>query len=403
MAKYKYTAKDLDGTVISGVYQATTRNDVIRMLRQNNYYPLKIEKVLQVKDIRDFSFRTKIDSKDISVFCKQFATMLKAGIPIVQCLEVLSKQMSNHVLARLLADIHMEVHTGTSLSNAFQKRSTNFPLLFTSMIETGEASGSLDVVMENLAQHYEKEHKLKQKIKTAMTYPTMVLLVALGVIYFLLTTVVPTFIGIFTRSDMQLPLPTQLLLSLSSFLSKNGILILTFLFLAALTFLIIISREKGRCKWHGFLLRLPVIKKLIIMTVSARFAGTLGILLGAGIPLVQSLDIVTRVVGNEVFREGLQQVQEMTRIGSGISLPLERLNLFPPMLIQMLKVGEETGAIDEMLLKAAEFYESEVENSLIRLTTLLEPAVIVLLGGLIAFVVLSIAMPMFEMMNIVNW
>ena len=176
-----------------------------------------------------------------------------------------------------------------------------------------------------------------------------------------------------------------------------------FLFLAALTFLIIISREKGRCKWHGFLLRLPVIKKLIIMTVSARFAGTLGILLGAGIPLVQSLDIVTRVVGNEVFREGLQQVQEMTRIGSGISLPLERLNLFPPMLIQMLKVGEETGAIDEMLLKAAEFYESEVENSLIRLTTLLEPAVIVLLGGLIAFVVLSIAMPMFEMMNIVNW
>ncbi|NLX70602.1 MAG: type II secretion system F family protein [Clostridiales bacterium] len=403
MAKYKYTAKDLDGTVISGVYQATTRNDVIRMLRQNNYYPLKIEKVLQVKDIRDFSFRTKIDSKDISVFCKQFATMLKAGIPIVQCLEVLSKQMSNHVLARLLADIHMEVHTGTSLSNAFQKRSTNFPLLFTSMIETGEASGSLDVVMENLAQHYEKEHKLKQKIKTAMTYPTMVLLVALGVIYFLLTTVVPTFIGIFTRSDMQLPLPTQLLLSLSSFLSKNGILILMFLFLAALTFLIIISREKGRCKWHGFLLRLPVIKKLIIMTVSARFAGTLGILLGAGIPLVQSLDIVTRVVGNEVFREGLQQVQEMTRIGSGISLPLERLNLFPPMLIQMLKVGEETGAIDEMLLKAAEFYESEVENSLIRLTTLLEPAVIVLLGGLIAFVVLSIAMPMFEMMNIVNW
>ncbi len=403
MAKYKYTAKDLDGTVISGVYQATTRNDVIRMLRQNNYYPLKIEKVLQVKDIRDFSFRTKIDSKDISVFCKQFATMLKAGIPIVQCLEVLSKQMSNHVLARLLADIHMEVHTGTSLSNAFQKRSTNFPLLFTSMIETGEASGSLDVVMENLAQHYEKEHKLKQKIKTAMTYPTMVLLVALGVIYFLLTTVVPTFIGIFTRSDMQLPLPTQLLLSLSSFLSKSGILILMFLFLAALTFLIIISREKGRCKWHGFLLRLPVIKKLIIMTVSARFAGTLGILLGAGIPLVQSLDIVTRVVGNEVFREGLQQVQEMTRIGSGISLPLERLNLFPPMLIQMLKVGEETGAIDEMLLKAAEFYESEVENSLIRLTTLLEPAVIVLLGGLIAFVVLSIAMPMFEMMNIVNW
>ena len=210
------------------------------------------------------------------------------------------------------------------------------------------------------------------------------------------------FVGIFARGYMELPLPTQMLLSLSEFLTKYGIIVLLLLAIVVFVFFVIISRDKGRRKWHGLILKLPIIKRLILLTVSARFAGTLGILLGAGIPLVRSLDIVKRVVGNEVVREGLQKVQDMTRIGSGMSAPLERLNLFPPMLIQMLKVGEESGAIDEMLLKTAEFYETDLENSLLRLTTLLEPAMIVLLGGIVAFVVLAIAMPMFEMMNIVN-
>ena len=402
MAKYKYLAKDLYGTTISGVYQATNRDDVIRMLRQKNYYPLKIEKVLQVRDIRDMSLWAKVGAKDLSVMCKQLAAMLKAGIPIVQCLDVLSRQVSNRLLAGLLKEIHTEVQTGTLLSNAFHKRRNSFPLLFVSMIEAGEASGSLDVVVDNLAQHFEKEHKLKQKIKSALTYPVLVLLVASGVVYFLLTAVVPMFVGIFARGYMELPLPTQMLLSLSEFLTKYGIIVLLLLAIVVFVFFVIISRDKGRRKWHGLILKLPIIKRLILLTVSARFAGTLGILLGAGIPLVRSLDIVKRVVGNEVVREGLQKVQDMTRIGSGMSAPLERLNLFPPMLIQMLKVGEESGAIDEMLLKTAEFYETDLENSLLRLTTLLEPAMIVLLGGIVAFVVLAIAMPMFEMMNIVN-
>jgi len=317
-------------------------------------------------------------------------------------LDVLSRQVSNRLLAGLLKEIHTEVQTGTLLSNAFHKRRNSFPLLFVSMIEAAEASGSLDVVVDNLAQHFEKEHKLKQKIKSALTYPVLVLLVASGVVYFLLTAVVPMFVGIFARGYMELPLPTQMLLSLSEFLTKYGIIVLLLLAIVVFVFFVIISRDKGRRKWHGLILKLPIIKRLILLTVSARFAGTLGILLGAGIPLVRSLDIVKRVVGNEVVREGLQKVQDMTRIGSGMSAPLERLNLFPPMLIQMLKVGEESGAIDEMLLKTAEFYETDLENSLLRLTTLLEPAMIVLLGGIVAFVVLAIAMPMFEMMNIVN-
>lgn len=246
------------------------------MLRQNGYFPVKIEKAIQFKDIRDLSFGAKISSKDISVFCRQFAAMSKAGIPIVRCLDILSGQVSNRIFARLLTEVHSEVYTGTSLSRAFKKRSTYFPLLFTSMIEAGETSGTLDIIMDSLARHYEKDHRLKQKIKNSMTYPALVLLVALGVMYFLLATVVPTFVSVLTRSEMQLPFPTKLLLSLSGFLSGNGIFILLFLFLAVSIICTVISREDGHRKWHSFLLKLPVVKRLIVLTAATRFAAYWG-------------------------------------------------------------------------------------------------------------------------------
>ena len=226
----------------------------------------------------------------------------QSRIPIVRCLDILSGQVSNRIFARLLTEVHSEVYTGTSLSRAFKKRSTYFPLLFTSMIEAGETSGTLDIIMDSLARHYEKDHRLKQKIKNSMTYPALVLLVALGVMYFLLATVVPTFVSVLTRSEMQLPFPTKLLLSLSGFLSGNGIFILLFLFWC-FYYLYCNFQEDGHRKWHS-LLKLPVVKRLIVLTAATRFAAILGILLRAGIPLMSSFDIVNMVVGNEVFRKG---------------------------------------------------------------------------------------------------
>ncbi|WP_051456282.1 type II secretion system F family protein [Caldicoprobacter faecalis] len=372
------------------------------MLRERDYYPIKIEKVLQVKDIKDLSLRTKIASKDIAVLCKQFSTMLEAGIPIVRCLDILSKQLSNRVLRRLFTEMYAEVRTGRTLTEALARRSQYFPSLFISMIEAGETSGTLDVVLNNLAQHYEKDYKLRQKVKNAMTYPVIVLIVAVAVVYFLLTVVVPTFISIFNRGDMVLPLPTRMLLSLSNFATRYGMIVLLCIVLMVFILYIVLSRGKGRLKWHEFLLKMPVMGTVITYMISSRFSATLGILLRTGIPLVQALDIVKKVVGNEVAQKGLQQVQDMARMGGGISTPLEQLKLFPPMLIQMLKIGEESGTLDEMLLKTAEFYEGELEASLVRLTTLLEPMLIVLLGGVVAFIVLSIALPMFEMTNILG-
>lgn len=392
----------MQGATASGTLEASTRRDVYRLLRERDYYPIKIEKVLQVKDIKDLGFRTKIASKDIAVLCKQFSTMLEAGIPIVRCLDILSKQLSNRVLRRLFAEMYAEVRTGRTLTEALARRSQYFPSLFISMIEAGETSGTLDVVLNNLAQHYEKDYKLRQKVKNAMTYPVIVLIVAVAVVYFLLTVVVPTFISIFNRGDMVLPLPTRMLLSLSDFATRYGIMVLLCIILMAFVLYIAFSRGKGRLKWHEFLLKMPVMGTVITYMISSRFSATLGILLRTGIPLVQALDIVKKVVGNEVAQKGLQQVQNMARMGGGISTPLEQLKLFPPMLIQMLKIGEESGTLDEMLLKTAEFYEDELEASLVRLTTLLEPMLIVLLGGVVAFIVLSIALPMFEMTNILG-
>jgi len=392
----------MQGATASGTLEASTRRDVYRLLRERDYYPIKIEKVLQVKDIKDLSLRTKIASKDIAVLCKQFSTMLEAGIPIVRCLDILSKQLSNRVLRRLFTEMYAEVRTGRTLTEALARRSQYFPSLFISMIEAGETSGTLDVVLNNLAQHYEKDYKLRQKVKNAMTYPVIVLIVAVAVVYFLLTVVVPTFISIFNRGDMVLPLPTRMLLSLSDFATRYGIMVLLCIILMAFVLYIAFSRGKGRLKWHEFLLKMPVMGTVITYMISSRFSATLGILLRTGIPLVQALDIVKKVVGNEVAQKGLQQVQDMARMGGGISTPLEQLKLFPPMLIQMLKIGEESGTLDEMLLKTAEFYEGELEASLTRLTTLLEPMVIVLLGGIVAFVVLSMVLPMFEMTNFVG-
>jgi type IV pilus assembly protein PilC len=400
--KFKYSAKNFEGSIIEGVFEASTHNEVIRMLRERDYYPLKIEKIVQATDVRDLKLFGKLNSKDIAMLSRQFSTMMTAGISIIQCLDILTKQVSNRTLGKLLAEIYDEVRTGETLSGALEKRGNYFPSLFVHMTEAGEMSGTLDTVLDNMARYYEEDHKLKQKIKMAMTYPAIVIIVAVAVVYFLLTMVVPTFVSVFQRSNAALPLPTRLLLWISGFLAENGIIILLILLFFVLILYFSISRGKGRYRWHGFLLKIPVLKGLIEKIISVRFTGTLGILLRTGTPLLQALEITKKVVDNQVAKEGLQQVQDMVKIGGGLSMPLESLNLFPPMVIQMVKIGEESGTIDEMLLKTAEFFEGEVDTALARLTTLMEPVIIIFIGGIVAFIVLSIAMPMFDMMSLVS-
>jgi type IV pilus assembly protein PilC len=372
------------------------------MIRQESFYPLEIKELNTKKDIKELKIFNKIPVRDIAIFCNQFATIVKAGIPILQCLGILIKQTENKNLRKSLKKIYNDVQKGETLSASMAKQSKTFPLILIHMIESGELSGTLDISLERMGEHFTKEDKLKQKVKGAMTYPVIVLIVTIGIIYFLLTNVVPTFMRMFENSGAALPAPTLLLIEISECTAKNGIYILGFIALLVMVFRIIISKGIARYKYHQFLLKIPVIGKLQIKIISARFTRTMSTLLAAGVPLTQALQVASKITGNVVAEKGIMQVEELIKQGKGLYEPLSSLNIFPPMVIHMTSIGEESGSLDDMLRRTAEFYEVEVEQALQKLITVLEPAIIVILGGIVGFIVLSIALPMFDIMNTIH-
>ncbi|MGI6113899.1 MAG: type II secretion system F family protein [Mahellales bacterium] len=400
--RFEYKAKSIDGTYTQGVFEADSKYRAMMMIREQSLFPVSVKEIGEQKDIREKGLFSKIGLRDLGMFCRQFSTILRAGIPITQCLDILSKQTSSGNLRALLEKVNEDVHTGKTLSEAMSVHHKQLPSMMIHMIEAGEISGTLDASLDRLARHFEKEYKLKQKVAKSMTYPIIVVIVSIVVVIFLLTNVVPTFATIFDNSNIQLPVPTMVLLSLSSFLRENGVLMLIGVILIALVFRLSISTGSGRYYWHRLLLNLPLFGKLQRKIISARFTRTLGVLLSSGIPLVQALQVVSRVTNNEVAQRGILEAEEQVRQGMGLMIALEQLNLFPPMVTQMIMIGEDSGTLDTMLEKTADFFDDEIDSGITKLTTLLEPAIIVVLGVIVAFIVLSIALPMFDMMNIVE-
>jgi len=401
MPGFSYTAKNIEGDTVKGTYEASGKTEVIRMLRQRGYFPMIIERHAESKDIAELGMFNKVTVKDISVFCRQFSTLAAAGLPLISIFDLLSKQTMNRLLKKDLVEIAEEVRTGRSLSSSLKQRK-NFPALLVSMIEVGEAGGTLDLVLSSMATHYEKDAKLKQKIKTAMTYPIIVLSVTLAVVYFLLTNVVPVFVGMFEGAGLELPLPTRILLDLSAFFVVYGIwLILSFVALVLL-FKFATSKGEGRYYWHMALLKTPMIGKLISFVLSSSFTRTMAMLLTAGVPLLDAIDMVKKVLSNAVAEKALTEVSDGVRLGGSLWTSVEQANLFPLMVTHMIRVGEESGSLDDVLTKTASFFEEESEAYMIKLTTLMEPALILVLAGVVIFVVLAIALPMFDMMGMIG-
>jgi len=401
MPGFSYTAKNIEGDTVKGTYEASGKTEVIRMLRQRGYFPMIIERHAESKDIAELGMFNKVTVKDISVFCRQFSTLAAAGLPLISIFDLLSKQTMNRLFKKDLVGIAEEVRTGRSLSSSLKQRK-NFPALLVSMIEVGEAGGTLDSVLSSMATHYEKDAKLKQKIKTAMTYPIIVLSVTLAVVYFLLTNVVPVFIGMFEGAGLELPLPTRILLDLSAFFVVYGIwLILSFVALVLL-FKFATSKGEGRYYWHMALLKTPMIGKLISFVLSSSFTRTMAMLLTAGVPLLDAIDMVKKVLSNAVAEKALTEVSDGVRLGGSLWTSVEQANLFPLMVTHMIRVGEESGSLDDVLTKTASFFEEESEAYMIKLTTLMEPALILVLAGVVIFVVLAIALPMFDMMGMIG-
>lgn len=402
MPKYQYKAMNMAGKIMEGIYEAVNQQSVIEMIRQKTYYPLEIKEIVERKDMKEIELFSKIKVQDLSIYCRQFSSILKAGVPLTKCLSMLAGQTESKPLKDITTKVLEEVQKGSSLSQAMSLHGKKFPSILINMVAAGEASGTLDNSLEVMSVHFDKEHKTQQKVKAAMRYPIIVCVVAVIVVVFLLTTVVPTFINMFEAAGSNLPVPTRILIAMSNFLKNNGLLLLICVAVIALGFRIYISNEAGRLAFDKFRFKIPILGKFLGKSITARFSRTMATLLTTGVSITEALEITGKVLSNTYANQKIKEVIEQVKQGKGLYIPTKNTMLFPAMMENMIMMGEETGALDSMLQKTAEFYEEEVDRATQKLTSMLEPLIIVVLGGMVAFIVVSIALPMFDSYNFVG-
>lgn len=399
MPIYKYTVINKQGKKKTSTYKANSEKEIASMLREQNNIILKIEKT---KNERSISFSRKITPKDFAVFCRQFQAMLNAGVPIINCLDIIIQQTTNKRFKEIISDIYESLQKGFTLSESLGKHDKVFPTIFISMIEAGEVSGNIDVIMDRLAVHFEKEYKINNKIKSAMTYPAVIAVVATAVVIFLLTSVMPTFLGMFQSSGIELPTITKALLNISNFIKNRWYFIIIAIIAVIISYRILLKNKNNRIIRDKIKLKIPVIKNISLKVATSRFTRTLSTLLSSGVPLISSLEIVSKVTGNEYIESILIDSKEEVKKGINLSSPLNKFNVFQPMVISMIKIGEDSGSLDEILGVTASFYDEEVDVAVNKLTTIMEPIMLVIMAIVVGFIVVGMLLPMFDMFNIVT-
>src|SRR5438876_6203944 len=343
-----------------------------------------------------------VTTKDLAIFTRQFATMISAGLPLVQCLDILARQASKPSFGHVISEVTRDVEAGSTLSDALGKHRKVFDDLFRNMVAAGEAGGVLDEILMRLAVYIEKADALKRKVQSAMVYPAVVLTVALGATCFMLIFIIPTFAKMFTDFGGELPLPTKIVLGLSSALKSYwwvGILggvATTFAFTRYYT------TEAGKLVVDAAMLKVPVLGDVLLKGAVARFTRTLGTLIASGVPILAGLEITARTAGNKIIAEAIMTARTSIREGETVAAPLKTSGVFPPMVVQMISVGEQTGALDEMLTKIAVFYEAEVDTAVDTMTSVIEPIMIVLMGGIVGGMVVAMYLPMFKLISVVS-
>ena len=401
MANFKYKAINSEGQRIEGSQSADSESQVREMLLSNQYYPLSIEKENSKNKI-SFSFNRKVKLKDIAIFCRQFYVMLDSGLSIGKALNILIEQGEKPKIREALIGVNGDLKRGETLANSMRKRKDVFPNLLTSMIDAGERSGNLDIILKRMAEYYEKETKIRGKIKSAMIYPIVLGVVAIIAITFILTFVMPTFVQMFEENNVDLPMSTKMVLETSKMLGKYGIIIFLILVTAIILLGKYLKSEEGQYKLSIINLKIPVIKKLTQIIIVSRFTRTMGIVSSSGMSLVTSIEIVASVVGNKIAEKELLKVKEKVLKGEGLGDSIMNIKIFPPMLASMVKIGEEAGSLDSILDKTADFYDDELEREIKTATALIEPSMIVLMGIIIGFLLISILTPMFKMYNSIS-
>lgn len=402
MANYRYTALRKDGKKAEGTYNAESRDEVLRMLKDNSMYPVTIEEAMEGK-VKGTIITRKVKVKDIAIFCRQFHTMLNAGVSIVNCLDILREQTQNKRLSKAIADVYENVQKGHSFSESLGMHKDIFPELLIYMVEAGEVSGSLDTILDRMSIHYTKEYKIENKIKGAMTYPIILALVSVVVIVFMLAVVFPSIIGMFINSNTQLPLPTLIMITISNFVQAFWWLILIVAVGLAILMKFYHNTESGRLHRDRNRLRNPFMKKMNRNIIASRFTRTLSTLLSSGVPLIQALEVVGRVVGNRVVEKGLDNAREELKKGIQLEQPLRAIKVFPPMMLSMVSIGEESGALDDILNRTADFYDEEVESSIEQMMAMIEPIMIIVMAIVIGFIVVAMMMPILTMINTLDF
>ena len=396
MAKFKYKEIDSSGKVVQGTMEANSQSDVISAIKARGARPVSVVQDTSISSSLDIKIgKKKAKSRDLSIFAKQLYTMLHAGMPLLSCIETLGEQTEHPTLREALSFIHQDLQKGAIFSTSIQKRPDVFPPLFYSMVRSGELSGNLDRVLNNLAIHYQKEAKIQAQIKSAMTYPIIILIAAIGVTVLLIVKLVPMFKDMF--NGRQLPGITVFILNLSDLLIHKWYIIIAAIFATVFVIRTYLSTATGRLQFDRRKLNLPIIGKYMKIIVSSRFASTLAVLITSGIPIIQAIESSAEITGNKFIEKKMENVLDNIKKGSPMSFELKKLKIFPPMMISMIKIGEESGAIDTMLSKTSEIFEEELEEAIKKMTSLMEPVIIILIGGIVAVVLLSIYLPMFEM------
>ncbi len=401
---YEYSVRDRSGKIVSGKLEAESQAAVATKLKSMGYAPVSINesKAGMKKEISIPGFGKRVKLKDLAVMSRQFATMINAGLSMLRSLTILAEQTENKELRRVLGEVGKDVETGLALSNAMAKHPNVFPPLMVNLTRAGEVGGFLDTVLLQVAANYESEVKLRSKIKSAMTYPVVVLIMAVLAVTGMLLFIVPVFAGMFAELGATLPAPTRVLV----FLSDKMKILAPLGLVGFIVFLIVWKRVKHKDGVRNFLdplkLKIPVFGGLFQKVALTRFCRNLGTMLKAGVPILQALDIVADTTGNVVLAHATRDVQESVRRGETLAGPLANHAVFPPMVVQMLSVGEDTGALDTMLGKIAEFYDAEVEATTESLTALLEPLMIAFLGGIVGSMIIALYMPIFKIFDLVE-
>jgi type IV pilus assembly protein PilC len=397
MPQFTYTAVDASGKRTSGNLEAVNKNQLIAALKEQGLYLIEATDRIDTtaRDVSNVSKKIKL--KPLAIFCRQFSTLINAGITAIKALDILYQQAEDKILKESIGRVYEAVQKGEAMSDAFRKQGEAFPELFINMIMTGESSGNLDQVLIRMADHYEKENKMKNKIKGAMIYPMVLGILTVAVVILMLVVVLPSFIGVIESGGGEIPLPTRILLDLSGFIQRFWWLLGGVIILLVIGWRGFKRSEKGHLWWDGFKLNMPIVGKSLRMIYSARFARTLSTLVSSGLQMLSAIEITARVVGNKLIHDRLLLVTEDIRKGAQLSTAIRNTDQFPAMIYNMISVGEESGLLDDILGKTAAFYDEESDAAIGRLVGLLEPLMIIFMAIIIGFIVISIALPMFSM------